>query len=272
MNTTATRAMNEAAPWVETLARLGYASIAAVYAIVGIITLGAAFGSGGTRQASSRGAFDVILRQPFGQALLVLVAIGMLGYSAWRYVSALRDTENRGSDAKGLAVRGASFFRGLFYTALAVEAFRMLAGTRSSGGNQTAQHWAARLMEKPFGRWLILAAGLGVIGAGLYQLWRAWKSKLGKKLHIEHVSESFRRKVVAVSRFGIAARAAVFLLIGASIVMAAWKHRASEAANTQEALRQVGSASHWLLAVIAVGFIAYGVYQLLNARYRVIRA
>ena len=81
--------MDEVKPWIEKLARLGYASIAAVYAIVGVVTLAAAFGNGRTRAGSTREAFDVILEQPFGQVLLVVVAIGMLGYAAWRVLSAI---------------------------------------------------------------------------------------------------------------------------------------------------------------------------------------
>ena len=262
--------MNEVKPWIERLARLGYASIAAVYAIVGIVTLTAAFGNRRTEAGSTREAFDVILRQPFGKALLIVVGIGMLGYAAWRYISAIKDTDRRGSDAKGLAIRTGSFFRGLGYTALAIEAFRMSPG--SGSGDESARHWTAELMEKPFGPWLVLAAGLAVIGVGCYQLWRAWKAKLGKKLHIEYVTPEFRDRVVQISRFGIGARAIVFLVIGTSIARAGWHHRPSAAEGTHGALRSLGAASHWLLAIVALGLIAYGVYQLLNARYRTIEA
>lgn len=261
--------MDEVKPWIERLARLGYASIAAVYAIVGIVTLGAALGRKRTDTGSARDAFDVILRQPFGRVLLIVVAAGMLGYAAWRYISAIKDTDRRGSDVKGLAIRAGSFVRGLIYTGLAVEAFRM---TPNAGSDAKAKHWTAALMDKPFGRWLVFAAGLAIIGTGIYQISRAWRAKLGKKLRIEHVTESFRRKVVAISRFGIAARAVVFLVVGTSIVRAAWRHSASAAAGSEGALRRLGATSHWLLAIVAAGLIAYGVYQLLNARYRVIEA
>jgi hypothetical protein len=261
--------MDEVKPWIERLARLGYASIAAVYAIVGAVTLGAAFGRNRTEAASAREAFDVILRQPFGRVLLIVVGAGMLGYAAWRYLSAIKDTDRRGSDAKGLAIRTGSFIRGLVYTALAVEAFRM---TPAAGSDEKARHWTAALMDQPFGRWLVLAAGLAIVGTGIYQMWRAWRAKLGKKLRIEYVTESFRRKVVAISRFGIAARAIVFLVVGVSIVRAAWRHSASAAAGSEGALHRLGAASQWLLAIVAVGLIAYGIYQLLNARYRLIEA
>ncbi|MBK5258853.1 MAG: DUF1206 domain-containing protein [Thermoanaerobaculia bacterium] len=53
------------------------------------------------------------------------------------------------------------------------------------------------------------------------------------------------------------------------------RHRirnASDAERTGGALRDIGSYGQWPLAIIAVGLIAYGIYQLVNARYRVIPA
>jgi len=265
--------MNEITPWIERLARLGYASIGAVYAIIGIVTLSAALKRGGTEAGGASDAFNVILQQPFGRLLMFLVAAGMFGYAAWRYASAIKDSDHRGSDAKGLAIRTASFFRGLFYTILAWEAGRMaLRDTASGADGNATRHWTGRLMEKPFGRTLALIAGLIVIGIGIYQMSRAWRSKLGKKLRIENVSADFRRHVVAICRFGIAARAVVFLVIGYSIIKAGWKYRASAAADTEQAFSLLRSTSQWLLAVVAIGFIAYGIYQFVNARYRLIQA
>ena len=263
--------MDEISPWIVRLARLGYASIGAVYGIIGMVTLTATFG-GGAGASGARDAFGVILRQPFGKMLLFTVAAGMAGYAAWRYVSAIKDSDGRGSDAKGLAVRTTSFFRGLFYSVAAFEAARMaLRGGGGDDGNAT-RHWTGRLMDKPFGRTLALIAGLIVIGIGIYQMSRAWRSRLGKKLRLQNVTPDFRRHVIAICRFGIAARAVVFLVIGYSIVKAAWKYRASAAADTAKAFDLLASASQWLLALVAVGFIAYGVYQLVNARYRLIHA
>jgi hypothetical protein len=117
-------------------------------------------------------------------------------------------------------------------------------------------------MDVPFGRWLAVIAGAGVAAYGLYQFYRAWKSKLGKQLRV--------RRFVGICRFGIAARAVVFLFIGMSIARAAWQRDAGEAIGTSGALRDISSYSEWLFALVAVGLIAYGVYQFVNARYRTI--
>ena len=264
--------VDAAAPWIERLARLGYASKGAVYIIIGGLTAAAAF-RGSSRGGDSQSAFSFILDQPFGRVLILIVALGLCGYAAWRIISAITDGEHRGSDTKGLAIRAGSFLRGAVYAFLAIEAIRLsIGGRRGGGSDQNAEHWASRVMDAPFGRWLVVIAGLGIVGYGVYQLYRAWKAKLGKKLHLPWSTDRFRSRLVAISRFGIAARAIVFLLIGYSVARAAWNRNPDEAQGTSGALEQVGAFSQWLLIAVAMGVIAYGVYQLLNARYRRIEA
>jgi hypothetical protein len=259
-----TDAATAAAPWIEKFARFGYASKGVVYSIVGALAAATAFGLGGTR-GDSAAAFRFIREQPFGRILLLVVAIGLFGYASWRIISAISDAEDHGDDAKGWAVRAGSFFRGIVYVFLAIEAIRLTRGASGGGGSdQNAQHWTARLMEAPFGRWLVVMVGAGIAGYGLYQLSRAWRSKLGRQLRT--------RKLVGVCRFGIAARAVVFLFIGFSLARASWQRDPSEAQGTSGALNEIASYSEWLFVLIAVGLIAYGVYQFINARYRVIDA
>jgi hypothetical protein len=264
---------NEAAPWVERLARLGYASIGVVYIIVGLLAAGTAMGRRGN-STDSRHAFNVIARQPFGRTLMWILVAGLLGYAVWRISSAFADSERRGSDAKGLAIRAGSFFRGAAYCGIALEAMRIAtkSSRRGAGSDSSAEHWTARLLAAPFGRTLVIAAAIGIAGYAFYQLYRAWSSKLGKQLHLGSISPGVRKAVIAISRFGIAARAVIFLLIAFSIGKASLARNAGHAEGTAGALRDVASYGNTALAIIAIGVMGYGIYQLLNARYRTIRA
>ena len=75
---------------METLARFGYITRSFVYAIIGVLTLCAAFGIGG-KTTGTNGALQIIARQPFGRILLALVAVGLLGYVLWRFVQAIKE-------------------------------------------------------------------------------------------------------------------------------------------------------------------------------------
>jgi hypothetical protein len=67
-------------PWMERLARMGYATEGAVYSLIGLLAAGAAFGTGG-RATGQHGALEVVAGSPFGGILLGLISIGFLGYA-----------------------------------------------------------------------------------------------------------------------------------------------------------------------------------------------
>lgn len=257
--------------WIERLARLGYLSVGAVYAIIGGITAVAAM-HGGRRTPDRRDAFFFIIEKPFGSVLLLIIAAGLIGYALWRLSSGFFDSDRRGSDAKGIAIRIGSVARGVAYGAAAFQVLRLAThhGGAGKGSDASAKSWTARAMDHPFGRWAVGIAGLIIIGAGIYQLTRAARAKLSKRLDTSHMSNALR----AICRFGIAARGVVFGIIGGSIVNAALKYDPNKAEGTSGALGTLAAQpfGRVLLLIVAVGLIAYGVYAFVNARYRRIEA
>ena len=256
---------------IERLARLGFISVGTVYIIVGILAAMAGLGRGGST-GGQKTALRVILEQPFGVVALASEdPRRFYPEMLWRLLSAVTDSEHRGSNAKGLALRFASAFRGLIYGGFAVTVIQMIRHHGASGGNSDtkARHWTAVLMDKPFGRWAVAATGLGVVIYGAYQLYAAWDAKLSKRIHLGEMKDSVRRKVVAVSRFGIGARGIVFFVIGGSLVLAALRHNPNAARGTSGALQQLPDP---LLVAVGVGLAAYGIYAWVNARYRSIKA
>lgn len=268
----ARRAAHQAGPGVQRLARLGYAAKGVVYMIIGYIAADAAFSSA-EQIEGSKGALGTILRQPFGKVLLGIMALGLAGYVLWKAVQAVMDPEHKGGDAKGTAARIGYAISAVLYAGLTLEAVRLL---RGSGGGEGggAQHWTAMVMDKPFGRVLVGIAGLGIAGYGLYELFRAFKSDLTKKLDLEGSPVATRKRVVGLGRAGMAARGVVFGIIGWLVIKAALQYDASEAQGLQGALVALRKAAYgpYLLGLVALGLIAYGIFQLVKARYRVIRA
>lgn len=258
---------------IERLARLGYVSIGVVYIVAGLLAATAGLGLGGST-GGQKGAFVFILRQPFGRVFLAIIAVGLLGYTLWRLVSGVSGNEAPTRGAKNAGSRIVSISRGLFYGAIAIEVIHLMF-YRDDGrsGDAKAQHWTGRLMNEPYGRWLVLAGGLAVVGAGAYQLYKAFESKLGKRLHLGELDDRVRRKVIAISRFGIAARGVVMLVVGVSLVIAGFRHNPEEAHATSGALKQLAETGHGLpLVLVGAGLAAYGIFAFANARYRSIRA
>lgn len=268
----ARRAAREAGPGVQRLARLGYAAKGVVYIIIGYVAADAAF-SRSEQVQGSEGALGTILRQPFGKVLLGIMALGLAGYVLWKAVQAVMDPEHKGGDAKGIVARVGYAISAVLYAGLTLEAVRML---RGSGGGQGsgAQHWTAMVMDKPFGRVVVGLAGLGIAAYGAYEIFRAFKSDLAKKLNLGGSPVATRQRVVMLGRAGMCARGVVFGIVGWLVVKAALQYDPSEAEGLQGALVALRKAAYgpWLLMLVALGLIAYGVFQLVKARYRVIRA
>lgn len=268
----ARRAVGQARPWIAPLARAGYTAKGIVYVLVGLLAAQAAMSATSASSATdSGGAFSVILAQPAGRVVLGLVAVGLLGYALWRAVSAIADTENQGHDGKGMVRRVGYGISALLHLSLAMEAFRLVRGSASgSGGDAGAEHWTARALDLPLGQWLVGIAGAITIGYGLYQVKRGFDGYIQKRLDLGGLDASAARWAVRFGRFGTAARGVVFALIGWFLIQAARAANAAEAGGLGEALRSLEQRSYgrWLLGAVALGLVAYGLFQFVNARYR----
>ena len=262
-----------ASPWVERLARFGYAAKGAVYITIGVLSAMTAFGVGGGRLTDSRGAMDSILDQPFGKILLGLVAVGLFGYALWRFVQAGVDPEQKGTGAKGIAVRTGYVFSGILHTGLALTAASLVLGSGGSGGQgsgNSTQSWTASVLAHDYGRWLVGIIGAGIIGFAIGQFYKAYSAKFREKLNLGGMSSNAERWVTRSGRLGFASRGVVFALVGFFVVQAAWTYDASKVKDTGGALASIaGGPFGWTaLLIVALGLVAYGVFMFVEARYR----
>jgi hypothetical protein len=270
------RGVAAASPQIEMLARVGFASKALLYMVVGVLAVRAAAGMGG-QMTGTKGALREIVDHPFGKVLLIIMGVGLLGYAIGRVIQGFADPERKGTDAKGLVVRGSYVVRGLLHGVLAVQAFRIASAHGAGGGAQdgaAARQASSQAMQLPFGDWLVILGGIGVACFGLYQVYRAWESKLDKQLDFPRLRREAGDWAVLVSRFGIAARGVVFVMIGILLVTAGRQHNASQAGGIGEAFAALERAPYGrtVLLVVALGMVAYGAYVAIQARYRHITA
>lgn len=266
----AERISQSARGWIVPLARFGYAAKGVVYIIIGGLAALAAF-TGGGRTTDSRGAFEEILSQSYGKALLGAVAVGMAAYAIWRIVQAVKDTENKGSGAKGIAVRIGYAAIGVIHIGLAYSAAQLIFGSGGgSRGDAASKEWTAKLLEQPFGQWLVGAVGLGFVIFAISQLYKAFTAKFREKLKTNEMDEKTETFATRSGQAGLTARGVVFGIIGVFLVQAALHSNASEARGLSGALRALEQQSYgqWILGIVALGLIAYGFYMFVLARYR----
>src|ERR1051325_5032215 len=121
-------------PWIRSWARLGFAVGGVVYLMIGFMAVLVAYENRGTI-VGPEGAIQRLGSQPYGEILLGIVSVGLLGYAGWCFIQALFDTDHDGNDLKGIAVRIGEFCSGLAYVSLGLVGFHRLRGD-DPGSNQ----------------------------------------------------------------------------------------------------------------------------------------
>jgi hypothetical protein len=257
--------------WYAWLARAGLVAKGVSFGIVGALAIKLALGDGG-RATSREGALHSLAGKTFGAVVLTLLAVGFAAYALWRFVEAWAAP---GDDAKKWAKRLGSVGRGLIYAALAYSAAKLVAGAGgSSSQNERARETAATLLSWPAGTWLVAAAGAVVIGVGLWNLYRGLSRKFEDRWRTGEMGSTARRWGGRAGAAGHVARGVVFGLIGVFVIKAALEYDPKEAIGLDGALQKLASAAYgpYLLGVTAAGLIAYGLYCLVDARYRDVSA
>lgn len=253
---------------ISAFARMGYAARGIVYVLVGGLAALAAFGQGGQTQGS-RGALERVLTAPFGKVLLGIIAVGLIGYAMWRTIQAVKDADHHGIGAKGLAIRAGLMVSAVTHLMLAFFATSLIfqfggSSGDSGGGSQGMAVW---LMQQPFGRWLVGAVGLVIIGAGIAHAIKGYKAKFHKHFAMPKRTQQW---AYPVCRFGLVIRGIVFVIVGSFFIIAAYQFNPDQAGGTAQVFSMLRSQAYgqWLLAIVAVGLFAFGLYSLLAAIYR----
>ncbi|UYZ24144.1 DUF1206 domain-containing protein [Mesobacillus jeotgali] len=261
--------LREVKPWVRRFARFGYIAKGLVYGMVGVLAALAAFGPSGDTTGTS-GALQSLAAMPFGEVALWFIGIGLIGYILWDFIKAIKDPENEGTDAKGLIKRTGYFISGLIYTNLAFGAIKLASNTGSASGGNSEKTISAKLMEQPFGVWLVGIVGAIIIGYGVYELYSGIKEKFMSKFKTYEMNDKERKIARLSGKIGLISRGIVLSMVGFFFIRTAYTNNPNESKGLGGALTELANQpfGQVLLAVVAVGLILYGIYQIIKGRYQ----
>jgi hypothetical protein len=125
-------------------------------------------------------------------------------------------------------------------------------------------------MQQPFGRWVVGIGGLVFFGIGCSYFYEAIKASFRKHMKLYEVSDTAKVWAIAIGRVGTAARGVVYVVIGVFAMRAARSFDASKIKTTEGVLAVFDNnpADEWILGILGIGFIAYGIHMGFQAVYR----
>lgn len=247
-------------PTMMKIAAVGLVALGVVHVLVGVLALSIAW-SGGDEEASASGAFAKLAEQPFGTALLWVSAVGLVGLAIWQLSEAVwghQDKDGAGRVAKRVASGG----KAVVYLVLAIISARTASGN-TSGGGESEEGFTAKLMGAPAGQFLVGAIGVGIVAIAIYLAHRGVT-----KSFLKHLNHHSGATIVRLGQIGHVAKGVAYAIVGVLFVTAAVQHNPEESGGLDDALTKLRDQPYgqWLLTVVALGLIAYGVYCFAWAR------
>jgi hypothetical protein len=238
------------------LTRLGFAARGLLYLVIAylLIRIG--------RAESPSGALDY-LADGGGKALLLAMIAGFVAYGVWRLADALFNVERHPDGKTGLRERLGAGASGIVHLLLAWQALRLLRGSRSGGGGGS-EAGAQDALSLPGGEFMLILAGLALIGVGAFQIVKAYKCRFLRHLEPGVAGQPWAKWL---GRAGYSARGVVFMISGYFLLRAGLREEAAEAGGFEQALTWLSEP--WNM-IVAAGLFGFGLYSLIEARFRVL--
>lgn len=257
---------------IEWAARVGYGARGFVYLSVGVLVLLAAMDLIGD-SVGTKGALAWLATQTLGRFWALLIGLGLAAFVMWRVLQSVFDADHEGTSWNGLGTRMSQLFSAFSYAALAVAAFGLLMDTPddpAAEGVAQSQTYASTVLALPFGKWLLVAGGLAIFAIGVSNIVKAVREDFTEYLAC---SARLCRRVAPLARVGHVARGLAYLPLAVLVVLAGFHASASDVTSFGAALDAVERqpAGPWVLAVAAIGFVAFGAFSFIEARFRRIR-
>ena len=260
----------QAGKWLTWLAKAGFTARGVMYVLIGIIAIEIAV-NGSHQQADRTGAVHLVARTAFGSLILWLLVIGFAGMTLWRLSEAAWGSPE--ADGRKASKRLGNLARAVFYAAVTFGILKYALGVGQPNSSDTqSQDLTAAAMKYQGGQVIVALAGVVVVAAGLYVIYRAYKLKFLKHLRMGSASPRTRKVVTRLGQIGGIARGLVFGTIGVFLVIAAKDANPRQAKGIDSALRALAHTplGPWLLVIVAIGLMMFGAYSWCEARWRAV--
>jgi len=200
---------------------------------------------------------------------VILLAIGFGAYVLWRLAEAVlgHEIEER-HGRKKIGKRVSALGKAAVYAALCVAAVSVLVS--EGGGGNEERDATEGILGWPGGQWIVGGVAVGIAIAALWNFYRAVSGQYKDSLKTRQMSSTELTWTTRIAFAGLMSRAVVFGLVAWFFLTAALDYDAKKARGLDGALRKLAAETYgpWLLGLVAAGLFAFGVFCLIQARYR----
>jgi hypothetical protein len=257
---------------LEHLARIGLIAYGVVHLVVAWLAVQLAWSGGSGESADQSGAMSTLAESPVGKPLLWVIAVGLIALAVWQAAEVLRWRSGWSASGKArtkaLRKSGSALAKTAIYIALAVLAIRFATGSGQSSSQQQ-QETTAGVLGWPGGQFLVGAAGLVLIGSGVWHVKKGLTKSFLKQIDTSKASASATRLVTRLGQVGFPGKGVALALVGGLLGYAAITFDPSKAKGLDGALRTVLELpfGRIVLTLVAVGIAAFGAFLFVRARY-----
>ena len=252
---------------MEVLSRLGYVVHGGIYLVIGTLAARLAWGTRG-ELADPPSVIEILDKLPTGDFLVSMVAAGLAAYALWRFVQAIADPDRQGRTVKGIIVRVGRIISGIGYSALAVFASRLAAGSTQNVGDQP--NWAYRFLAEPVGTVTGGLVAVILLCVATDDARKACTTDFGERLKHHEMSMVLTAATRCAGSWGFAARAVILVFGGIYLMRAVFQAEPHRAKGFEGILAGLLRLPHgeWVLGFVAVGLAAYGLFMIQAGVYR----
>lgn len=250
---------------LETFARVGFVARGIAYIVIGVIGVMLAFGIA-KHEPETAGALQAIATKPLGYLLLWILVIGFAGLAAWRLTQAATAWMHESNAHRLYALAAGIAYAIAFFSTLMF----VLHGRTPASGDATARDLTARLLSMDGGRVVLALIGLAIVAVGIALALHGLRIEFTRDLRMGWMPRSTQDLVIWLGRVGYVARGVVVAAIGIAALKASFTYDAANAKGLDGVLRDFAQTAFgpWLLILLALGLIAFGVFSFIEAKWR----
>ncbi|WP_115787399.1 DUF1206 domain-containing protein [Arthrobacter silvisoli] len=248
---------------LETAARAGFAASGVLHVLVGAIAFQLARGLNG--EADVGGAVAQLAATPGGPFLLWACFGACAALALWQAGDAVFGKPRAGGNR--LTARISAAAQAVVFALLSATVLSFALGSGKSN-RESSSDLTVTLLQAPFGVALLLMAGAGIIGTGIFFAVRGVRASFRKDLFLPGAALP-RRVALTAGIAGYVSKGCALLLVGLLVILATVRQQPEQSTGLDGGLKGLREQAYgpYLLAALALGLVCYGCFLILKAKY-----